>query len=77
MKLSRPLETATDVMDELSRATVVHRDAQEVAHKSAARWRRAVAAAIDAGVPQKIVADLAGVSAARVHAVVVREYSAS
>jgi hypothetical protein len=64
---------APDVLAELRAATVVHRDAREVAGKAAKRWRRAILSAIDAGMPQRVVADLAGVSTARVHAVVVRE----
>lgn len=75
MDARNPLEVDADVTAELRAATVVHRDAREVAGTAAKRWRRAIAAAVDAGMPQRVVAELAGVSTARVHAVVVREYS--
>lgn len=73
MDLANPTEVGQGVLQELRDATVVHRDAREVAGKAAKRYRRAVLAAIDAGVPQKEVAEAAGVSTARVHAIVVHE----
>lgn len=53
----------------------MHRDAQEAAETCAARFRRAVVAAVDAGVSKKIVAGLAEVSPSRVLAILVREDS--
>lgn len=73
--LPLPVEVPGEIAGRLRAATVAHRDAQEIAHRTSKEWRALVAEAIDAGLPQHQVAQLAGVSRSRVHAIVVGEYS--
>lgn len=68
-------EVGDSIAERLKAATVAHQDAKEVAERRAAEWRALVVEAIDAGMAQKTVAKLAGVSPPRVHAVVVHESS--
>lgn len=69
-------EVPGNLGDRLRAATVAHRDAQEVATKRAKAWRRLVVEAVDSGMSQGDVAELAGgISRARVHAIVVTECS--
>jgi hypothetical protein len=75
VNIARPTAVEPGLAARLEAATVAHRDAQEVAANAAATWRKLIVEAIDAGVPQKLVATLARVSTARVHAIVVGEYS--
>lgn len=70
-----PLEVGESVAERLRAATVAHQDAREVAGRTAKAWRRLVVEALDAGMPQGQVAEIAGVSRARVHAILVREIS--
>lgn len=74
MTISKELEAPAS-FDELRSVTVQHRDAQEVAARTSKRWRELIVRHIDAGARVKDVAAAAGVSAARIHAVIVREYS--
>lgn len=71
--LADPIGTAQNIADRLKAATVAHRDAQEVADNAAARWRKLIMEALDAGMRQKDVAQLAGVSRSRIHAVIYTE----
>ena len=71
--VSNPTETGDAIAERLRQATVAHRDAQEVAQLAVKKWRALVLEAIDTGIAQKDVAKLAGVSRARVHAIVVHE----
>lgn len=64
------VEVGEQIAARLSASAVAHRDAQEVAARKAAQWRRLIVEAIDAGIPSGVVAELAGVSRSRVHAVV-------
>ena len=75
MSVQNPVELADTLADQIRSATVQHRDAQEVAEAKAKIWRELIVQAVDAGVKVKDVAAAAGVSSARIHAVVVREYS--
>lgn len=70
MKIENPLEVGEAVMGRLAAATIAHRDAQEVAQRCAKVWRELVLEAVDAGVPIKTVAEVAGVSSPRVHRIV-------
>lgn len=68
-------EVGDSIEARLRAATVAHQDAQEVARSKAREWRRLVVEAVDGGIPQGVVAELAGgISRARVHAIVVSEY---
>jgi len=71
--LADPVANPQDIADRLQAATVAHRDAQEVADRAAARWRKLIMEALDAGMRQRDVAQLAGVSRARIHAVIYTE----
>jgi hypothetical protein len=75
MSVSDPTEVAEAVAERLRAATVAHQDAREVSGRAAKRWRALVAEAVDAGIPQGQVAEIAGISRARVHAILLREYS--
>lgn len=70
-----PLEVAHNLGARLSAAAVAHRDAQEVASKRAKTFRQLVVEALDAGMRQADVAQLAGVSRSRLHAILAREYA--
>lgn len=71
--LADPVANAQDIADRLKAAAVAHRDAQEVADRAARRWRKLIMEALDAGMRQRDVAQLAGVTRARIHAVIVTE----
>jgi hypothetical protein len=70
-----PIEAAQTIGPRIEATAVAHRDAQEVATKAAKAFRETIVEALDAGMSQRDVATLAGVSRARLHAIVVREYS--
>lgn len=69
------IEAHETIAARLAAATVAHKDAQEVAKDAAKKWRRLIVEGIDAGMRQADVAELAGVSRARLHAILVAEYS--
>lgn len=68
-------EVAETLGARLSAAAVAHRDAQEVAAIRARSFRQLVVEALDAGMRRRDVAELAGVTPARVHAILAREYA--
>lgn len=68
-----PIGDVQNIADRLKAVTVAHRDAQEVAERTAARWRQTIMEALDAGMTQLAVAQLAGVSRSRIHAVIYTE----
>lgn len=74
--LQNPVQATETVAARLQAATVAHRDAQEVARKAGKTWRQLVVEAIDAGMRQGDVAQLAGVARARIHAILVSEHRA-
>lgn len=75
MSVQNPVEVAETLADQLRAKTVAHRDAQEVAGRVAKEWRGLVVDLVDAGARIKDVAAAAGISSARVHAIIVGEYS--
>lgn len=75
MSIENPTEVAETLADRLRAATVQHRDAREVAQRKAKTWRELIVECVDAGARTKDVAAAAGISSARVHAIIVSEYS--
>lgn len=72
MDAGNPLAVEDHISSRLAAATTAHRDAQEVAQACAKRWRELVIEAVDGGLRIKDVAELARVSASRVHAILAR-----
>jgi hypothetical protein len=71
-----PIDQAQTIAARLEAARVAHRDAQEIAGRAAKLFRETIIEALDViGLPQKQVAEMAGVSRARLHAIIAREYS--
>lgn len=70
-----PIDQAHTITARLEAARVAHRDAQEIAGKRAGEFRAVIVEALDAGMKQKDVAQLAGISRARLHHILVSEYS--
>ncbi|HEY2043685.1 MAG TPA: hypothetical protein VGH11_13480 [Jatrophihabitans sp.] len=56
----------------LRNETVAYKDAQELYHVHRDRWQDAITTAVDEGASLAVVAELAHVSQARVHAIVTR-----
>lgn len=73
MDATAPVPVDTGLADRLAAATVAHRDAQEVAARAAKTWRELVVDCYDAGMGYAEITRLAGISRARVHAIVVGE----
>lgn len=73
MAAPAPVEVRFTLADELRHATAAHRDAQEVARRCSKRWKAAVVAAIDAGMSHNAVAQLAGISRARIHHILLED----
>jgi hypothetical protein len=66
-------EVASQTIDQqLLSATTSYRDAKEVERREAERWQRLIVDAVEAGLPQKRVAELAGISPTRVIAIIAR-----
>lgn len=70
MDPSDPLDVTGISADVLRSLVTAHRDAQEVAQRCSARLKEAIVDALDSGWSQRDVAELVGVSRARLHAIV-------
>lgn len=70
MSVPSAVEVKQSLAEQLTAATVAHRDAQETASVHARRWKGLIVEAVDAGVRIRDVAELARVSPARIHAVI-------
>jgi hypothetical protein len=73
--VAAPTEVAETIAIRLDAARVAHQDAQEIAAGAAATFRGLVIEAIEAGMRQADVAAIAHVSRARLHQIMVTEYS--